>query len=781
MSGRLSISQLARFLDVLTQDDDPEEALRSAPVLVADALDADVAAVVLEGRVASVAGSGQDLFPKDELASARGRAISFGPEHGGMRHLLSSSIGEGKYLVLGKSDASFTSEEQELLASMARALGRASSTPGGPSRGVRGTNLGEQTAGPTPPSVGERERDLETLLDMQRSISLRAPLDDVLASVIAGTGELLGSRGVWIFLRDEFDVGRAIRSRATSGAPGEEAAALELAANVMAAGESESPLRSSKLPDGYLAGVAVHVDGTKSAALVVDQPARDLDERGRDLLVELAQITGMALANDAAFGSGGAPFYDPLTKLPNRALFLDRLSHALAASRRNGESVAVLFIDLDRFKAVNDRLGHSAGDELLRTMAKRLSLCLRPDATPARFGGDEFAVLMDRGGSPDGAIRVANRVIQALRKPTLLLGKQIVVGASVGIRIAETPDADPRELIRDADLAMYKAKDDAPNSVTIYEPAMYREMVERLDLEAELQSAIDHDELSVQYQPVFRLSDRNVVSVEALVRWDHPRHGRMPAEKFLALAEETGTIVEIGRWVLHAACSQLAALRQTNTELRVSVNLSPRQLRDPLLVEEVRSALAESNLPPGALLLEIREDTFLQDGDDESLTRLLEALSALGVSLVVDNFGKAYSTLRYLRRFPIDTVKIDSRFMQKMQESSEDPTMTQRVVALVKSSFHMATVAENVEDEAQLAEVIEAECEQGQGYHFSCPLDADDLSAYLSSARMAPTDGAHQAPTDGANHISESPSGVIPFPLPQPLAEEGGEAAVERG
>jgi len=413
--------------------------------------------------------------------------------------------------------------------------------------------------------------------------------------------------------------------------------------------------------------------------------------------------------------------HDSLSGLANRSLFLSRLEHALALRERSGAPIALLYLDLDDFKTVNDSLGHNMGDELLVQVAKRLKVSVRPSDTVARLGGDEFALLLE-DTPPEGARRVAERILAALQEPIALQTKEVFAQASVGIAVAE--GASKLDLLGNADLAMYAAKRDGKNSYRVFETSMLSSLVSRQEMKAELQSAIDNGEFILHYQPMVDLKTGSVDKVEALIRWNHPERGLVPPADFIGLAEETGLIVPLGAWVIGEATRQASNLRRAfGRPISVSVNLSARQL-DSSIVSQVKDALLRSQLEPGYLVLEITETTLMSQ-EETILTRMKE-LRALGVRIAIDDFGTGYSSLGYIKQLPIDIVKIDRTFVSRITNDPEEYALAQAIVKLAHI-FRLESVAEGIETAEQAEILTRFGCHFGQGFHFCRPLEAGDL------------------------------------------------------
>jgi diguanylate cyclase (GGDEF)-like protein/PAS domain S-box-containing protein len=426
-------------------------------------------------------------------------------------------------------------------------------------------------------------------------------------------------------------------------------------------------------------------------------------------------------------------FHDPVTDLANRALFADRVGHALRSTVRRGSSIAVMFIDLDDFKTINDSLGHQAGDAVLFEVARRLERTIRPADTVARFGGDEFAVLLDGVEGSDEAAMIADRLLDEVESPHLIEGQQVYPRASLGICMSDqdllSQDAD--ELLRNADVAMYMAKRDRSGRYRLFEPAMHERVVERLELRAELQQALGTDQLEVYYQPVVRLTAGNDYGIEALLRWHHPVRGMMAPAQFIPLAEETGLIVPIGAWVLQKACAEAVKLQRRYPlpePLRMSVNLSVKQLQSDSVVDDVKRALDDTGLDPASLVLEVTETVMLADAD-MAVTRLHE-LKALGVRIAMDDFGTGYSSLSYLSRLPVDILKMDRSFLGG---SIDDSGLAAAIMA-IGERLGLEVVAEGIERPDQIDSLQNLGFELGQGFLFGRPMPYPSLDEYLGAS-----------------------------------------------
>ena len=430
-------------------------------------------------------------------------------------------------------------------------------------------------------------------------------------------------------------------------------------------------------------------------------------------------------------------FHDPLTGLPNRALFMNRLGHALIRAVRSEKAAAVLFLDLDNFKVINDSLGHEAGDKLLVSIAERLRVCLRAEDTAARFGGDEFTILLEDVKDASDALGVASHVTRALSEPFALEARKVFITTSMGIALGTSGRERPTDLLRNADVALYRAKATGKATYEVFDPLMNIAALERLDLEVDLRRATERGEFAVYYQPQVEVATGKITGWEALVRWMHPDRGPIFPAAFLPAAEESGLIIQIGNLVLEEACRQAREWQQeqapTEPPLKMSVNISARQLQRPddLLGEIVR-ILRETDLAPGSLVMEITESMLMDDAEHN--VDVLRRLQDLGVSIAVDDFGTGYSNLAYLKRFPVDWLKVDKSFVDGLGESPEATAIVEAMVSLA-TAMGMQTVAEGIETTGQADLLRALGCELGQGYYFSEPLPAHEANALLSTAR----------------------------------------------
>ena len=480
----------------------------------------------------------------------------------------------------------------------------------------------------------------------------------------------------------------------------------------------------------------VHRDGRTITFEVVATDLCD-DEHVRGIVLNARDASERAAFEEQLAHQA---FHDAVTGLPNRALFSDRVEHALARAAREAGSIAVIFLDLDDFKTINDSLGHAAGDEVLRQVAGRLLEAVRAIDTAARFGGDEFAILIEDVSDPGIAIDLAERLVRGFEMPISVQGKDLSVRPSIGIALSgddatqEPGDAD--ELIRNADAAMYISKRDGKGGYRVFEAAMHERVLERLELREQLQRAIDERQFELHFQPVVRLRDGHVAGMEALVRWHHPTRGLVQPGQFIPLAEEMGLIVDLGRWVLRESCQHAARLRasgESGADFSISVNLSVRQLQHPDVVADVRAALEDSGLDPKSLVLEITETVMM--ADYELAIRRIEQLKDLGVRIAMDDFGTGYSSLSYLSRFPVDILKMDRSFLST-NASPQAAGLAAAIVALGES-LNLEVVAEGIEQPDQYQALRNLGCDLGQGFFIARPMDLAATREWLAEADRA--------------------------------------------
>ncbi len=741
MAYHWSIHQLTEYLDSVTSQQEEPDAIRVALERAVEALGGELGALVREGGVLACVGIGRATPPVDALMSAtKGRPVI---DIGGLGrvHAAAANLDDdlGGHLVVGRIDDAFTGEERQLVQGMASVLGLSLRNLRAlhDERALRAER--EQVAAERLSlldSLSQRQRLLESVLSIQRAISHRAPLQTVLDSVTDGAAQLSKNAFVALVLIDPIDRRHRIVS---SVAPRDDNRDYELlvvpAAIDAIAADEVTTRRGTDASTSRLVALAapVHIEGNTAGSLVTVLTLGDADLRDRRAtLAAFAEQASVALTDAHTVDAMRDAYQDSVTGLPNRALFLDRLNHALATAARHGTGVTVLFIDLDRFKDVNDSLGHAAGDELLAWFAQRVREALRADDTAARLGGDEFAILLEgTGGAAAGEV-VAARLTAALQEPVRLAGREVFAFASIGIASSDAALLTADEVLRNADLAMYRAKRNGGRMAVRYEARMHSETIDALELGSDLHRVVARDELRLQYQPLIDLSSGAVVAVEALVRWDHPTRGVIAPNVFIPIAERNGRIAEIGEWVLRRACADTAAWRASSLpRLRISVNVSARQLDDTGFVDLVARVLAETGLPPDALTLEVTESVLMRD--PLHAINYLGPLKALGVRLAIDDFGTGYSSLAALQHFPADQLKIDKAFIGTMHASPEGLAIVRTVVELART-LRMETVAEGIESSEQYDSLRQLPCDLGQGYFFARPLPMPDVVPFIGGS-----------------------------------------------
>jgi len=470
-------------------------------------------------------------------------------------------------------------------------------------------------------------------------------------------------------------------------------------------------------------------DGNWVWASVSAEPRVDSEGAIRDVILTFEDVTQKRTAEtELAIQT----FRDRLTSLPNRTLFMERLAQAILRTERRKLATAVLFIDLDRFKVVNDSLGHDSGDHLLMQMAKRLRGCLRPEDTVARLGGDEFVILFEDLVSANDGLRVAERISESMKVPFPLNGQEIFTTCSMGLALCSVADTIPSELVRDAEVAMYRAKAKGEGSIEIFDPSMNAQALARFQMESELRRAIEREEFILFYQPLISLGTGLIEGWEALVRWKHPERGMVPPLEFIPLAEETGLIVPIGKWVLQEAMRQASAWHDrfpSAPPRLMNVNISGRQFQQKELITTVTEALEASNFQASCLKLEITESVMMKD--PQASLEAMKVFRGLEIHLVIDDFGTGYSSLSYLKRFPVDTLKVDKSFVDGLGKDPESTAIVGAIISLAKS-LGMRVTAEGIETEAQLNRLRLLNCDQGQGYFFSRPLPAAQAEELLA-------------------------------------------------
>jgi diguanylate cyclase (GGDEF)-like protein len=605
-------------------------------------------------------------------------------------------------------------------------------------------------------ALAGRLDELSVLLDAGRAMNAVLELDEVLHRILDNALGLLGASDGSVLLAD--DDAACLRAVCVHGNDAARDAVVPFGEGIAGrvAATREPLLIQGELdgerdlhPHSAMSVPLVHRDALLGVLNVNAGPDRTFDEYQLRALSLFGEHAASAIANarlyeqerSNAIALAHRAFHDPLTGLANRTLLVERLNDVLSLPVP-GRSVAVLMLDLDDFKRVNDSLGHAAGDGLLREMSGRLRTALRPADLAARLGGDEFAIVLDDVRTPEDAEHAAERVLLALSLPMTIGDRTVAVRASIGVAVADGVHMSTDELLRNADLAMYVAKAQGKSRVRVFESSMHEEVLARIELESELAHAVERAELVLHYQPVVELETGEITGFEALVRWNHPTRGLLPPNDFIPLAEETGQVLPIDRWVLLHACAQARQWQRDGLaaeDFEVSVNLSTRQLENDQVVDVVRLALDVSGLKPENLVLEVTESFVLRD--EVAGARRLRSLRELGVRLAIDDFGTGYSSLSYLRQLPVDVLKIDRSFTAGLGRSEEDLALVQAIVRLA-DSMGLRTIAEGVEDMQQRESLLTLGCRRGQGWHFAPAVEASDMEAMLRLAQTLPMTAA---------------------------------------
>jgi diguanylate cyclase (GGDEF)-like protein len=762
---------LTEFLAAVSTADDEQEAVRDAVERAAEAFDAEAGAIVGDDRVLASTGFGVNDVPYEPFEQIlHGEVERLEVPGIGTCEALAIAIGDERLesLILARNaDSPFSSEERNLARGMARVLAmtvrllRVVEAE----RGLR--ELSERQSDENArlaESLAERQRLLERLSKIQNSIVSRRDLQEVLDGIVSGAEDLLGDETVGLRLIDPEDPGQLIlvasagvkpeiveathRSPIGLGAGGRAAAEgrLIVIEDYAAHDRNLSAYAEDGISAALAAPVLEHGEVVGSLVVATHRAGRTYSRAEREMLLAFAEHASLALTDaktvaDAIYQA----LHDSLTGLPNRQLLIDRLRHALARASRAGTSVALLFVDLDTFKNVNDSYGHAAGDVLLREAAIRLLSCIRAADTAARFGGDEFVVLVEDVEDARLAT-VANRILEVMNEPFDVQGREIFIGASIGIAIGDNESDD---LLRNADLALYRAKSKGKGRKQIFEPQMHTAMVERMELEGALANALRTDELVLYYQPIFELATERLVGTEALVRWEHPTRGLLLPGEFIPVAEDSRLMLPLGRWVLREACTQAARWRDeygVASELTFTVNFSGAQFSDPELVEDVRRTIEETGLEAERLVIELTETAFLHDS--EIVAERMSELKELGVRLAVDDFGTGNASLRHLARFPVDFLKVDRSFVNRIGFDRRQTAIAGSIITLGES-LTMTVVAEGIETDDQMAQLLALGCGFGQGFRLARPVAPQELQPLFERTQAMYSTGAAPLHGDG--------------------------------
>jgi len=729
---------LTDYLAAVSAAGNEDEILKIGTEQAVDAVTAHAGGIVDRGRARASATRVSGEVPSVELLAVCAGGTKAPVPGFGLSPAIALELDqpEQAHLVVVRAGAEFSDDERDLLQGMARVLSLVIA-------GFR-TRAQERRLNA---ELHERQTQLQRFVRLTSSISHGAPLEDILNTIVLGAAELLDHDVVALRLvdpddPDEFQVvafsgvtddGNLASPPASYGVGGR-----AIVENSFVADEdlSNDPTVSAMFAGRVLRramAAPIHDQGkaigSVAAASFVGRPYTPLD---RELLEAFADYASLAVSDSRRVAATRhQALHDDLTTLPNRALFLDRLAHALARREQRGGEVAVLFCDVDHFKQVNDRLGHNIGDEMLRAVAHRIVGCLRTADTAARLGGDEFAILLE-DSTPEEAERVAERILATFRTGVIVRGRELPVGTSIGVALSSN-SADPEDLLRYSDVAMYRAKAKGRGRYEVFDASMWSDVVTRAELESDLRRSVSYGEqqdLAVVYQPILDLATLDLVAVEALARWRHPDRGEIEPDLFLAVAEEAGLILDLGRAVLRKACAQAREWRdRLGLEVSITVNISAHQLEDMRLVDHIVAAVNDSGIEPHQLMLEIKESVVMQAAGPDASDRLL-ALKAIGVRIAIDGFGTGYSSLGYLKRLPVDALKIDKTLVHDVERSSRDLALVRTVVSLGET-LGLDMIAEGIETVAQLKALRRIGCGQGQGFHLAAPMTAAELERIL--------------------------------------------------
>jgi diguanylate cyclase (GGDEF)-like protein len=758
LNTQLSTQTLVQFLAAVSTCADERKATQTAAETAAAALEAEVGIVLIGGDAVASIGFPRGKVPPDDVAAVVSRQHQHLDVPGlGTCAALAAPLGvaNGGYLLVARSGVSeFSAEESVLLRGMARTLALVlvmlRTVEAERQMRERSDSQAKDNAALLT-SLQGRHRLLEQITSIQREIARRAPLDHVLRSIVVGAHELLGDEVANLFLLDDQDASRLVHVAGPVADYDKPVACSDVAGSAAnpavtwLAIEFDTVVVADpatvQIADGLVLTCAmaapVRESGKAVGALVVGSTERgkQYSEADKATLAAFAEQVSLAISDARTLEDIRVAHHDPLTGLASRRLFMDRLEYAIANAHREGSVLGLLFIDLDRFKMVNDTLGHGAGDQLLVEVATRLRACLRQSDSAARLGGDEFAVLLERVDGGDRALEVADRILSALRTPITVNGRSLFIDASIGVasgpRAVSDLEAAAESMMHDADVAMYQAKQTGTGGYAVFDTAMRARFTERIELETALRLAIDRDEFVLHYQPIVELDSGRTLYVEALVRWQHPVHGLLAPLSFIPVAEECGLIHALGDWVLKAACRQARSwgdMLPAGGAPSICVNLSGPELHDPDLARRIWSALEESDLDPARLVLEITESVLLNES--RSMVMQLLKLRDLGVRIGLDDFGAGYSSLRYLRAFPIDMLKVDKSFIDSIAVSPAAAALAEAIIEL-GTSLNLETVAEGIETGAQAGMLLAARCKLGQGFYFSRPVEASVMSERL--------------------------------------------------